>query len=94
LDVSLDFSDLQGLVAALLKPVSRNTLILVAWEHNIIGDAARQLLMAHGGNWIEVPDKWPKDDFDSMYIVKIDANGSTFSHEREHLDDEPEVCPR
>jgi hypothetical protein len=93
-DVSLDYADLQGLVAALQRPVSRNTLILVAWEHNIIGDAARQLLMARGGNWRDVPEKWPKDDFDSMYVVRIDTNGSTFSHEREHLDQQPEVCPR
>jgi hypothetical protein len=93
-DVSLDFSDLQGLVAALQKPVSRNTFILVAWEHNIIGDAARLLLKANDGNWHDVPTKWPKDDFDSMYVVRIDANGSTFSHEREHLDQQSEVCGR
>jgi hypothetical protein len=92
-DVGLDFSDLRGLVAALQRPISRSTLIIVVWEHNVIGDAARLLLKAQSGNWTDVPNEWPYDDFDSMYVVKIDARGSTFSHQQERLDQQSEVCP-
>jgi hypothetical protein len=49
-NASIGFSDPDGLQAAIEQPRYWNALILIAWEHNIITDAARALLAAHGGD--------------------------------------------
>lgn len=85
------------LAAALRQPTYDNTIVLVAWEHRLIDTIARQLLAANGGDASLVPN-WNKDDYDSIYIIKIggtrEAANATFTKEREGLDGLPDVCPR
>jgi hypothetical protein len=99
IDASIGVSDIEGLKAALERPLSlhRNTLILVAWEHKEIVAIAKELLAAHGGDPAVVP-KWHGDDFDSIYIVSLsvadDPTKTSFAREHENLDGQPETCPR
>ena len=60
-NASIGFSDADGLQAAIEQPRYWNALILIAWEHNIITDAVRALLAAHGGDLGPVP-KWDGND--------------------------------
>ena len=100
-DVSLDFDDRQGLIAALEKrrAPDHNVFVLVAWEHKLIPPVVRAILGAHGAdaaNLQEVED-WDGKDFDSMYIVAIrqlrNSTRATFEHKHEGLDGQPKTCP-
>jgi broad specificity phosphatase PhoE len=66
--------------------------VFVAWEHHEIEDLAKSLLAAHGGDPGVVP-KWHGEDFDSIYVVKIEEGRATFTEEHEHLDGQPTECP-
>jgi hypothetical protein len=96
-NASIKFSQRRTLNAALEKALSRGKakLILVAWEHKVIAPATKALLSAHGGDPAAVPD-WSGDDFDSIYVVAIDANRSkaNFAIQHEGLDGLPKTCPQ
>jgi hypothetical protein len=96
-NASIGFSDADGLQAAIEQPRYRNALILIAWEHNIITDAARALLAAHGGDLGLVP-KWDGNDFDSIYVVTISRTGNTtkatFALKRQGLNRQKDTCPQ
>jgi hypothetical protein len=93
---SLGVSDTDGLRAALEQPLYRNALIVVAWEHKLIGTIARAVLGDYGGDPTAVP-KWHGDDFDSIYVVTINRTGdsakATFVVKHEGLDGQPDTCP-
>jgi len=100
-DVSLDFNDKEGLLAALEKrrALDRKVLILAAWEHKQIGPMVRALLTAHGADagTVKGVKDWEDKDFDSMYVVTIvqlgDTTKATFDHKYEGLDGQPKDCP-
>jgi len=95
-NASIGVSKMDQLQAALEQPRNRNGLILVAWEHRLIENIARMLLNAHGGDAAVVP-KWHGDDFDSIYVVTMNWTGdtakTTFVHQHEGLDGQPNLCP-
>lgn len=90
------FAQIDQLGNALVNPDNRGKLIVVAWEHKLIVKLLRQMLSAHGGNPADVPN-WKSDDFDSIYIVRLNwQNGvarATFKHDREGLDGRSTDCP-
>ncbi|SIT42416.1 conserved exported hypothetical protein [Paraburkholderia ribeironis] len=90
------FAQIDQLGAALVNPANRDKLIVVAWEHKLIVKLLRQMLSAHGGNAADVPN-WSTDDFDSIYIVRLDWQNGTarasFKHDREGLDGRAIDCP-
>jgi hypothetical protein len=89
-------TQIDQLSSALINPAYRNKLVVVAWEHKLIEKLVRQMVSAHGGNAADVP-KWPSDDFDSIYIVKLDWQGgsprATFQHSQEGLNGRSADCP-
>ena len=93
----IGYDDSSGLRKALEGGAFRDATILVGWEHKIIVDVARELLSAHGGDPADVPE-WKGDDFDSIYVVKIDWSGpnptATFARSSEGLNGQPEACPK
>ena len=95
-NAQIGYDDLIGLKDALEGDDFRNATILVGWEHKIIADVARKLLSAHGGDPADVPE-WKGDDFDSIYVVKIDWSGpnqtATFARSSEGLDGQAQTCP-
>lgn len=90
------FAQIDQLGTALVNPANRNKLIVVAWEHKLIVKLLRQMLSAHGGNAADVPN-WKSDDFDSIYIVRLDWQNGTarasFKHDRQGLDGRATDCP-
>ncbi|MFT4063172.1 histidine phosphatase family protein [Paraburkholderia sp.] len=90
------YAQIDQLGNALVDPANRGKLIVIAWEHKLIEKLSRQMLGAHGGNAADVP-KWRSDDFDSIYIVRLDwQNGmprASFKHDREGLDGRATDCP-
>jgi len=90
----IGYADVAGLRKALEAPEYRDALVVVAWEHRLIDVVVRDLLAAHGGD-PKLPPAWAEDDYDSVDVVTIDADGrATFAHLREGLDGQPEACPR
>jgi hypothetical protein len=96
-NAQIGYDDIEGLRKALENPAYRDALVLVGWEHKMIGAVARGLLSAHGGNASDVTD-WNRDDFDSIYVVTIDWSGpnpkATFAQTSEGLNGQPETCPK
>ncbi|WP_144143717.1 histidine phosphatase family protein [Paraburkholderia sp. BCC1884] len=90
------FAQIDQLSAALVNPANRGKLIVIAWEHKLIEKLLRQMMTAHGGNAADIP-KWQSDDFDSIYIVRLDwQNGAahaSFKHDRQGLDGRASDCP-
>jgi len=95
-DASVGFTDTDGLQRRLDEPHLRNALVFVAWEHVRIVHVARSLLARHGGDAGAVP-AWREDDYDSLYIVRIERTGdrvrASFERAREGLDGQPRNCP-
>lgn len=51
-----------------------NHSILVGWEHDHIAPTVNALLATyHGGQSVAA---WPSDDYDTVWTVKLDANGN------------------
>jgi hypothetical protein len=94
-NAQIGYDDIKGLRKALETPAYRDALVLVGWEHKMIGAIARELLSAHGGNPSDVPE-WNRNDFDGVYVVTIDWSGAkpkaTFAQTSEGLNEEPETC--
>jgi hypothetical protein len=91
------FDEIEGLQAALTAPAFKDATLFVAWEHHLLEKAARELLRSHGGDAKAVP-KWPGEDFDSIYVIRlgVDADGkktASFTVDKQGLDKLPSVCP-
>lgn len=96
-DTSFGLKDIAGLQQAIEKPENRNSTILVAWEHKQARKLAKSLIKSHGGDPDLLP-KWHGDDFDSLYVIRIDQQNpqtpATFEHLAEGLDHLSTVCPQ
>ncbi|WP_244816451.1 histidine phosphatase family protein [Caballeronia sp. Lep1P3] len=96
-DASIGFKNTDKLVDALLAPDYRSSLVVVAWEHAIVEEAARRIVTRFGGNASSVP-RWESADFDSIYVVRIARSAGktvvSFDVEQEGLNDRPTVCPQ
>jgi hypothetical protein len=93
---SIGYSHIDALRQELESAAYANSLVIVAWEHKQIPLLAEGL-MADFGSRVDIP-KWGKDDFDSIYIVRIirsDGNPKVvFDHRHEGLDRQSDTCPR
>ncbi len=52
-----------------------NQSLLVGWEHDHIPPTVNALLASYHGNGQPAPN-WPDNDFDTVWTVKLDANGN------------------
>jgi hypothetical protein len=69
--------------------------VIVVWEHRQIAPLANKLIADFAGN--AAIEKWPRGDFDSIYIVRImrsdgDAKAA-FEHGHEDLNGQSDTCP-
>ncbi|WP_420816125.1 histidine phosphatase family protein [Paraburkholderia phosphatilytica] len=89
-------SHIDDLGKAVLDSRYRGKLVVVAWEHRQIETLVRQIVTAHGGGKSDVP-KWESDDYDSMYVLKVDWQDGTpsvaFHHDHEGLNGRATDCP-
>ena len=95
-NASLGVTETDRLRAALEDVTYRNKFVLIAWEHKLIETVANDLLASHGADQKAVPT-WHSDDFDSIYVVRMnwvgDVATATFEHKHEGLDGLPRTCP-
>ncbi len=91
-DLRFHASQTDKLVTELLaeKPVP---LTFLSWEHKNLVTAAKALVKNSGGDASQVPT-WPSADFDSIYVVKLDAQQhfKSFTHESEGLNGVADRC--
>ena len=96
-DASIGVFNLDALRYKLEFPPYWNSLLVVAWEGSVIPRLARLLIADYGGDPRVVPDWKSRDDFDSMYVIKITrtvANvTAAFAVRPEGLDGQPVACP-
>lgn len=92
-DASVAVDDIAALQARLEADAYANSLVLVAWEHKQIVKLARRIVADHGGDADAVP-KWQGDDFDGIYVIRLERGGAaTFERLQEGLDGQPAECP-
>ena len=95
-DAGIGVSDIEALHHKLESPAYRSSLVLVAWEHNLIVKLARLLMTDHGGDPATIPG-WKGTDFDSIYVIKITRTGDaakvSFEHRQENLNGKSSTCP-
>jgi hypothetical protein len=87
-NAQIGLSDIGRLQSELTAPANSHALIFVAWEHEMLNKFAQQMLQSYGDNPALVPD-WPNDDYDRIYIFKIQQTagrfGLSFKIEHENL---------
>jgi hypothetical protein len=87
-DTQFGYADYDGLHNELTAAKYRNATIFVVWEHHMAVNLAKALLSDHGGDPGAVPT-WPRDDFDSIYVITITTDHRTvaaaFSLKHEYL---------
>jgi len=82
-----------ALSAELLSPAHRDQTLFVAWEHNLIVALTRHIVSLRHGDPGGVPN-WASDDFDSLWIVRIPAQGAaTFAVDHQGLNGLSPSCP-
>jgi hypothetical protein len=90
------FREIKRLQHELTQARYQDALVFVAWEHALLAQVAKRLVVQGGGDPSAVPE-WGDDDFDSIYIVKLTRLKGrlavSFTRDREGLDNSPEFNP-
>jgi hypothetical protein len=68
-------NDYKALAADILQ---KKGTVLVVWEHDAINNIAKALGAEH-------PGKWAADDYDSIWIITVDAGHALLQHDHEGL---------
>lgn len=89
-DTKYAFDQIAAFQQELCDPANREAKIFVVWEHHLLGDLVRKIVTSFGGNAQDVGD-WGKDDYDSIFIVKLrtEPGGKrsvAFERDKEGLD--------
>jgi hypothetical protein len=95
-NTQIGWNNVKALKTELTARKYRSALIFVAWEHTKLNEFAEQMLRSYGKPASAVP-KWPDDDYDRIYIFKLDENHGkttlTFEVDHEGLNDTAkDVC--
>ncbi|MFF2322747.1 hypothetical protein ACFVTJ_16990 [Agrobacterium sp. NPDC058088] len=75
-ETAIGYHGVDALVEALAPVDHEARVTFVAWEQKTLVKAAKSLMKVVGGNPGDAP-KWPSDDFDSLYILKLPDNEKT-----------------
>lgn len=96
-NAQIGFHNISALQAAVTAPAYANSLVFIAWEHEMLNKFAKRMLKSYGDNSSQVP-YWPNSDYDRIYIFRIDhAHGKSsliFTVEHEGLNNSlSNSCP-
>ncbi len=90
------FSEISQMEKTLIDPTLKNKLVFVVWEHKMLEQMVSQIVKDYGNNTKSVPH-WEKNDYDSIYIVKVDWASNTakvsFQLDHEGLNRMSTECP-
>lgn len=96
-NAQIGFKDIARLQSEVTAPEYANSVVYVAWEHIMLNKFAENMLASYGLDPRKVP-AWPNDDYDRIYIFKIDQDHGkphlSFNVEHEGLDHSlSDTCP-
>lgn len=97
-DTTYGYAQIDALERELVKPEHRGKLIVTAWEHHEIEALVRHMIDRYGDPRQQIP-AWQSNDFDSIYVVKLDWNAqggapsATFALDHEGLNGRSRDCP-
>jgi hypothetical protein len=95
LNTRIAYSAPEQLHAALDVESFAHSTILIAWECKALVKTVRTFF-TYGGNAALIPD-WPRNDFDSIYVLHIRRTlgqaSAEFSHMTQGLNGQPHTCP-
>lgn len=96
-DTQWGFEDIESLQTRLLGDEMVDKTVFVAWEHRLLEKLSRNMLKQLGADSASVP-AWDSDDFDSIYVIKIEQDGSdnksaTFYVDHQNLNNLDPKCP-
>nr|AWN00224.1 hypothetical protein [uncultured organism] len=91
------FHQTKELLEELTRTTYAKSVVFVVWEHSYEADAVTTLVKQYDGNSADIP-KWPGDDYDSLYVVKLIRTvghpiKAVFTHEQEGLNHESKNMP-
>jgi hypothetical protein len=89
-------SEIKSLESELLAEKYQKATVFVVWEHGYMVQFAKNLVAHHGGDPKDVP-RWPENDYDTIWIMKIThtPQGDTldFKVDQEGLNDLSDEFP-
>lgn len=95
-ETQIGFNNIRQLQQEVLSPPNVNSTILIAWEHLMLQRFAQNLLAEEGADPSVIPE-WKGNDFDSIYVIRIDSTEGkpkvSFSLEHEDLNSLSSECP-
>lgn len=92
-DTRWGLNDLDPLEQELLGASHDGQVLFIAWEHNLLVQLARNVMTHRGGDAKTVPD-WPRENFDSIYVLRVPPTGvPSFRVEHQGLDGQSKSCP-
>lgn len=95
-NTAFGYTQIDQLANELKKPVYRNALIFVVWEHLFLDKFARLLVQSYGSDLAQVPS-WSNNDYDTIFVFKIthqhDHDSLVFSTDHEGLNNLSDSCP-
>lgn len=84
------YDQIDCIASALDTKAYDGKLVVVAWEHHLIKNIVEKIAEARGAK-VSVPS-WQNDDFDSIYILKIDEKSAVFSSDKQGIAALKEDC--
>lgn len=86
-----------ALIKELLSPKYHRSVIFICWEHLYIIRIAKKIMSTLKANPDDIP-WWSENDFDSLYVIKIDWVTKRpivkFIHDQERLNNQSRHCPK
>ncbi|TDR71616.1 hypothetical protein [Paludibacterium purpuratum] len=90
------YDDLDGLMGELDQPRYRQSMVWIAWEHNMIEKLLKRMAARYPTSGIEI-DKWPGKEFDRLAVVTLTRDGNTvrmgYRIQQQNLNGMAETCP-
>jgi hypothetical protein len=90
------FKEIDALRQELIDPRYFDAIIFVSWEHSLLVELVKDLLVSAGEDKSLVPT-WEGSDFDSIYVLRFARDGNKMSVKFEHefggLNDQEATCP-
>ncbi|HZF71125.1 hypothetical protein [Sulfuricurvum sp.] len=90
INLTCGYDEIDCMADLLMKHKYKNDLILIAWEHHNIDKIIKKIAKSKEVK-IDIPE-WASDDFDSMYILKLEKNSLELKIEKQGLNNQNASC--
>lgn len=88
IDLTCGFNDIDCISKLLVSPENSNRTILVAWEHHLIKQIISKISASKN---LYIPE-WDNNDFDSIYVLRIEGNEMKLEFQSQGLNGQQEEC--